>query len=98
MIRNPDAPGKERTGMAVKPRSVLRESNEFVDFLLREFEEASRETLCLLERLKKTDESDLERDRLEGAFYGALVDLRDHVRDLVQAWDALTDSLPDNQE
>jgi len=83
--------------MAVKQKGVLGTSNEFVDFLLEEFEEACGHTLQLLERLKKTDPQSQAHEALEGAFYGALVDLRDHARDLIRAWDKLTDSFPDEE-
>jgi len=83
--------------MAVKQKGVLSVSNELVDFLLEEFEESCRRTLQLLGQLKKTGCQSPAHEPLEGHFYGALVDLRDHARDLVRAWDKLTDSLPDEE-
>ncbi|MBI3658966.1 hypothetical protein HY230_00645 [Candidatus Acetothermia bacterium] len=83
--------------MAVRQSQVLSPSNETVDFLLEEFEEACEQTLHILQQLKKTSYQDPIHEDLEGAFYAALLDLRDHTRDLVKAWDKLTDSLPDEE-
>jgi hypothetical protein len=82
--------------MVVKQSSsgILHPSNETVDFLVEEFEEACEQALHLLQRLKKTRRQDPMHEDLEGAFYATLADLRDHTEDLVKAWDKLTDSLP----
>ncbi len=84
--------------MAIKHGCILSPSNETVDFLFGEFEEACEQSLQIIQKIKKTNPKDPVHQDLEGTLYAALLDLRDHTSDLVKAWDKLTDSLPDIEE
>jgi hypothetical protein len=55
---------------------VLSASNEFLDALVKEFESECRQTLRVIEQLKKTKPDSKLHQQLESSFYGCLVSLQ----------------------
>jgi hypothetical protein len=66
---------------------VLSASNEFLDALVKEFESECRQTLRVIEQLKKTKPDSKLRQQLESSFYGRLVSLQHDLAALLKEWD-----------
>ncbi len=72
---------------ANSPCQVLSTSHEFLDGLVKEFESECRETLRLLEQLKKTKPNSKLHQRLESSLYGRLISLQHDLSTLIKEWD-----------
>ncbi|MCL6642060.1 MAG: hypothetical protein K6T71_01885 [Candidatus Bipolaricaulota bacterium] len=66
---------------------VLSASNEFLDALVKEFESECRQTLQVIEQLKKTKPDSKLHQQLESSFYGRLVSLQHDLAALLKEWD-----------
>jgi hypothetical protein len=66
---------------------VLSASNEFLDDLVKEFESECRQTLRVIEQLKKTKPDSKLHQQLESSFYGRLVSLQHDLAALLKEWD-----------
>jgi hypothetical protein len=66
---------------------VLSASNEFLDALFKEFESECRQTLRVIEQLKKTKPDSKLHQQLESSFYGRLVSLQHDLAALLKEWD-----------
>jgi hypothetical protein len=66
---------------------VLSASNEFLDALVKEFESECRQTLRVIEQLKKTKPNSKLHQQLESSFYGRLVSLQHDLAALLKEWD-----------
>jgi hypothetical protein len=66
---------------------VLSASNEFLDALVKEFESECRQTLRVIEQLKKTKPNIKLHQQLESSFYGRLVSLQHDLAALLKEWD-----------
>jgi|GEM_PF-5088105 len=55
---------------------VLSASNEFLDAFVKEFESECRQTLRVIEQLKKIKPDSKLHQQLESSFYGRLVSLQ----------------------
>lgn len=66
---------------------VLSASNEFLDALVKEFESECRQTLRVIEQLKKTKPDIKLHQQLESSFYGRLVSLQHDLAALLKEWD-----------
>jgi hypothetical protein len=66
---------------------VLSASNEFLDALVKEFESECRQTLRVIEQLKKTKPDSKLHQQLESSFYGRLVSLQHDIAALLKEWD-----------
>jgi hypothetical protein len=66
---------------------VLSASNEFLDALVKEFESECRQTLRVIEQLKKTKPDSKLHQQLESSFYGRLVSLQHDLAALLKEWD-----------
>ena len=68
---------------------MLSTSDEFLSRLVKEFEDECRETLRLIERLKKTKPDSKLHEQLEGILYGRLISLQHDLSALIKEWDRL---------
>jgi hypothetical protein len=66
---------------------VLSASNEFLDALVKEFESECRQTLRVIEQLKKTKPDSKLHQQLESSLYGRLVSLQHDLAALLKEWD-----------
>jgi hypothetical protein len=66
---------------------VLSASNEFLDALVKEFESECRQTLRVIEQLKKTKPNSKLHQQLESSLYGRLVSLQHDLAALLKEWD-----------
>ena len=66
---------------------VLSDSDEFLEALVKEFESECRQTLRLIEQLKKTKPDSKLHQQLESSLYGRLVSLQHDLAALLKEWD-----------
>jgi hypothetical protein len=66
---------------------VLSASNEFLDALVKEFESECRQTLRVIEQLKKTKPNSKLHQQLESSLYGRLISLQHDLAALLKEWD-----------
>jgi hypothetical protein len=66
---------------------VLSASNEFLNALVKEFESECRQTLRVIEQLKKTKPDSKLHQQLESSLYGRLVSLQHDLAALLKEWD-----------
>jgi hypothetical protein len=66
---------------------VLSASNEFLDASVKEFESECRQTLRVIEQLKKTKPDSKLHQQLESSLYGRLVSLQHDLAALLKEWD-----------
>jgi len=66
---------------------VLSDSDEFLEALVKEFESECRQTLRVIEQLKKTKPDSKLHQQLESSLYGRLVSLQHDLAALLKEWD-----------
>ncbi len=68
---------------------VLSDSDEFLEALVKEFESECRQTLRVIEQLKKTKPYSKLHQQLESSLYGRLVSLQHDLAALLKEWDRI---------